>query len=95
MPTIEVPRFWVFRTPCGCVYGSLVADQRFPGIPGGIVVATADHAWSDFYEGRKRSGNTAWKEGRYVTAENELPPLEEWAAKTFVDGACTVHPKES
>ncbi len=37
MQTIEIPRFWVFRMLCGCVYGSIVADQRFPGMPGGMI----------------------------------------------------------
>lgn len=93
MPTIEIPRFWVFREVCGCVYGSVLADQRFPGFPDGYVIATPDHAWSDFYEGRKRKGDQAKKAGKHVTAENDLPPLTEWAHKTFVDGVCTVHTK--
>jgi hypothetical protein len=91
MPTIEIPRFWVFRMPCGCVYGSLVADQRFPGMPDGQVIATAEHAWSDFYEGRKREREKAKKAGRQVTPENDLPPIEAWAHKTYVDGVCSVH----
>lgn len=90
--TIEIPRFWVFRMPCGCVYGSLVADQRFNGWdPNGPVITTAGQAWDDFYEGEKRRGNRDKKDGRYVTAEDELPPIEEFTHKTFVDGVCTVH----
>lgn len=88
--TIEIPRFWVFRMPCGCVYGSLLADQRFPGFPD-HVVATKEQAWAEFYEGEKRRGDRDQKAGRIVTAEDVLPPLEEFAHKTFVDGVCTVH----
>lgn len=91
MATIEIPRFWVFRMPCGCIYGAVLADQRFPGIPGGQVIATAEHAWSEFYDGRKRDAAKAQKDGNHVTAEDELPPIDEWTPKTFVDGVCTVH----
>ena len=85
--TIEIPRFWVFRMPCGCVYGSVLADQRFAD----HVVATKDQAWTEFYAGEKRRGNRDEKTGRYVTAEDVLPPLDEFAHRTFVDGVCTVH----
>lgn len=90
--TIEIPSFWVFRKPCGCIYGSLVADQRFNGwAPDGAVITTAGQAWDDFYDGEKRRGNSDKKAGNYLTAEDELPPMEQWAHKTFVDGVCTVH----
>lgn len=90
--TIEIPSFWAFRMPCGCVYGAMVADQTFAGrSPGGPIVATTGQAWAEFYDGEKRRGDRDKKAGRYVTAEDELPPLEEFAAKTFLDGVCTVH----
>ena len=90
--TIEIPTFWVFRMPCGCVYGSMVADQTFAGrTPDGPIIATAGQAWTKFYEGEKRRGDRDQKAGRHVTAEHALPPLEEFAHKTFVDGVCTVH----
>lgn len=59
--TIEVPDFWFFCLPCGCPYGSLVADQSPHAI-----IATEEQAWADFYDGRKARGNKDKRAGYYV-----------------------------
>ena len=88
MPTIDIPEFWIVRYACGCVYGSILADPRFPGIPGPIA-ATEEQAWADFFEGRKRERARAEKAGHTVTGELAVPPIEEWAYRSHKVGACT------
>lgn len=82
--TVEIKRFWIFRHECGCTFGVTSAYRR----PLQFLV-TEEQAWSSFYYGRKRERNVAEKAGAYVTAEDDMPPLEEFSAQSHIDGVCT------
>lgn len=88
MATIEIPKFWQFRLPCSCPYGSVLADQRPHGI-----IATEEQAWTDFYEGRKRDMHRDRKRGHYVVGVDDFDSARWGAGHSHPD--CTRTTTES
>lgn len=76
--TVEIPKRWMLVEPCGCIDGVCVGVLS----DGTIRHATADSAWSMFYD-RKRERERDQKRGYTVRAEQDgdwelfVLPLEE------------------